>query len=169
MGIAHVAVDFGLGDQGGNRVDHDDVDGAGANQCIDDLEGLFTGVRLGDEQLVEVDPETAGVERIKGVLCVDIGRDTTEALGFGDDMEGEGGFTGGFRAVDLGDPAARNSADAQRKVKRDGASRDRVNLHGGVGFAHLHDGALAKLALDLGDGEFDCAITLRHWGYLALE
>jgi hypothetical protein len=49
-----------------HRVDHDDVESARANQHVGDLEGLLAGVRLGDQQLVGVDPEVAGVGHVRG-------------------------------------------------------------------------------------------------------
>ena len=79
--IAHVAVDLGLRHQRGHRVDHDHVDRVRAHQRLDDLERLLAGVRLGDQQLVEVDAQPAGIERVERVLGVDIGRDAAHASG----------------------------------------------------------------------------------------
>ena len=73
VGVAHLALELGLGDQGGHRVDDHHVDGAGADQRLDDLEGLLAGVRLGDEQIVGADAELAGVADVEGVLGVDEG------------------------------------------------------------------------------------------------
>lgn len=63
MAVPHLALDLGLGHERGDRVDDDDVDGAGADQHVHDLERLLTGVRLGDEQRVGVDAELLGVLR----------------------------------------------------------------------------------------------------------
>jgi hypothetical protein len=70
------------------------------------LQGFLTGGGLGNQQVVEVDAELAGVLRIERVLDVDEGGQTAAFLGLGDGGEGEGGFAGGFRAEDLDDPAA---------------------------------------------------------------
>ena len=42
---------------------HDDVDAAGADQRLGDLERLLAGVRLADEQLIDVDAAGARVRR----------------------------------------------------------------------------------------------------------
>ena len=47
------------------------------------------------------------------------------ALGLGDDVLADGGLARRLRAEDLGDPAARDAADAEREVERDRAGRDR--------------------------------------------
>src|SRR4029079_11173192 len=80
-----------------------------------------------------------------------------------DDVQGERRLAGRLGAVDLGDPAARNAANAECKVQRDRSGRDRVDLHVRVGLAHLHDRALAELPLDLGNREFYGAVALSHW------
>ena len=69
--------------QGGDRVDDDDVDGAGADQRVRDLEGLLAGVGLRDQQLVGVHAERLGVVRVERVLGVDEGGDAAGPLGVG--------------------------------------------------------------------------------------
>ena len=44
---------------------------AGAHQHVGDLERLLAGVRLGDQQLVDVHAEVAGVRGVERVLGVD--------------------------------------------------------------------------------------------------
>ena len=46
MAVAHVALDLGLRHECGDRVDDDDVDGAAAHKCIDDVECLLARIRL---------------------------------------------------------------------------------------------------------------------------
>ena len=46
VAVAHVALDLGAGREGGDGVDHHDVDGAGADEHVGDLERLLTGVGL---------------------------------------------------------------------------------------------------------------------------
>src|SRR5690606_19880554 len=43
-GVAHLAFDLGLGREGGDRVDDDEVDRARTHQRIGDLEGLLAGI-----------------------------------------------------------------------------------------------------------------------------
>src|SRR5690606_14036035 len=150
VGVAHLAFDLGAGHQGRYRVDHQDIQGSGANQHVGDLEGLLTRVRLGDEQLVDVDADGPGVGRVEGVLGVDEGGDPAVALGRGHDVEGEAGLAGRLGTVDLDDPTPGDPAGAQGQVEREGSGGDDLHLAGG-GIAHLHDGTLAVLSLDLGD------------------
>ena len=149
--VAHVTVELGAGDQRRHRIDHDHVDGVGADECLGDLERLLAGVRLGDEQLVDVHAELPGVDRVERVLGVDERGDAAQALGLGDDVERQRGLARGLRAVDLGDPSSRQTADAERHVERDGAGRDDRDLLEGTARAETHDRALAELPLDLRD------------------
>ena len=65
MRVAHVALDLRLRHQGGHRVDDHDVDGARADQDLADLKRLLPRVRLGDEQLVDVDADRLGVAGLR--------------------------------------------------------------------------------------------------------
>src|SRR5215217_9326173 len=88
------------------------------------------------------------------MLGIDVGGNATDLLRLGNDVEGERRLPGRLGTVDLGDPAARQSADPEREVEGDTPGRDGFDLQR-VGIAHLHDRALAELALDLGDREVD--------------
>ena len=107
--IAHVAVELGPRHQGRDRVDHDDVDRVRAHQGLGDLQRLLAGVGLGDQELVDVDAELLGVDRVERVLGVDEGGDAAQVLGLGDDVQGQRGLAGGLRPVDLDDAAARDA------------------------------------------------------------
>ena len=56
MAVAHFAFDFGAWHERGDRVDNEHVDRAGSHQCVGDFQRLLAGVRLGDEQVIDVDP-----------------------------------------------------------------------------------------------------------------
>ena len=71
-------------------------------------------------------PQAARVAGIERVLHVDEGARRRRALRLGDDVLAEGRLARRFRPVDLGDAAARDTADAQRQVERDRAGGDRV-------------------------------------------
>jgi hypothetical protein len=117
VGVAHLALDLGPGRQGGDRVDHDDVERSGAHQHVGDLQGLFTGVRLGDEQLVDVHADAGGVARVHRVLGVDVGADAAVALGLGDDVHREGGLARRLGSEDLDHAAAGQATDAEGDVQ----------------------------------------------------
>ena len=69
--VAHLALDLGPRDERRDRVDHDHVERARAHEHVGDLERLLAGVRLRDEQLVDVDAEPLRVRRVERVLGVD--------------------------------------------------------------------------------------------------
>ena len=73
MAVAHLAFELGARHQGRHLVDDQDVDRAGADQRIGDLQRLLPGVRLGDQQLVDIDAELAGVAGVERVLGIDEG------------------------------------------------------------------------------------------------
>ena len=124
MAVAHLALDLGTRYQRGHRVDDQDVDRSRPDQHVGDLECLLAGVRLAHQQGVGVHAQILGVFGVECVLGVDERRDTAGSLGVGHRMQGDGGLTRGFRAVDLDDAAARQPADAQRHVEGDGAGGD---------------------------------------------
>ncbi len=159
MGVAHLAFDLGLGYQRGHGVDDDHVDRVGAHQHVGDFQGLLAGVRLGDQQVVDVDAQLAGIVGIERVLGVDEGTGGALFLGLGDHREGQGGLAGGFRTVDLDDPPLGQAADAEGDVQAQGAGRDgRDRL--ALMVAHAHDRALAELAFDLSQGRGQGALLV---------
>jgi hypothetical protein len=148
--IAHLAFDFGLGRERGDRVDHDQVHGAGAHQAVDDFQGLLAGVRLADQKIRQVDAQLLRVLHIQRVFGVDKGAGAGLALHLGDDLQREGGLARRFRAVDLDDAAARQAADAQRDVQAKRSGGDHLDVLELLALAQPHDRALAELLLDLG-------------------
>ncbi|EGJ74348.1 putative protein recA [Streptomyces sp. Tu6071] len=146
--VAHLALDLGARHEGRHRVDDDEVEGAGADQHVHDLQGLFAVVRLGEDQVVDVDAELPRVLRVERVLRVDEGDGAAGLLRVGHRVQRQRGLAGGLRAVHLHDATARNAADAESDVERRRARGD--HLDGFVGpLAHAHDGALAELPLNL--------------------
>ena len=107
------------------------VERARADQHVGDLERLLARVGLGDEQLVDVDADGRGVDRVHGVLGVDVGADAAVALGLGHDVHGEGGLARRLRAEDLDDPAPGQAADAEGEVERERAGGDGLDRHRG--------------------------------------
>ena len=157
--IAHVAFEFGLGDQRGDGIDDDDVDGVGADQFLRDFESLFAVIGLRDEKIVDVDAELAGVDGIERVFGVDERGLSAEFLRFGDDLQRQRGLAAGFRAVDFDDAAAREAANAERGVNRQAAAGDDVDRNQNVLAAQPHDGALAVRLLD----DRDCGFEVLHF------
>ena len=158
MGVAHFALDLGLRHQGRHRVDDDDVDGAGADQDLDDLERLLAGVGLADEEVVDLHPDPGGVDGVEGVLGVDEGGDAALLLGLRDDVQRQGRLAGRLRAVDLDDPALGDAPDSKREVERQRARRDGLDLTLRPRFTKAHDRSLPVGALDGGECGSECFV-----------
>ena len=164
--VAHLAFDLGPRRQGRHRVDDDDVHRAGAHQGVGDLQRLLAGVRLGDQQVVEVDPQLVGVGGIQRVLGVDEGGGAAGLLHLGHHVQGQGGLARAFRPVDLDHPPLGQAADAQRHVEAERAGGDRLDLDDLALVAQLHHRALAEGPVDLGQRRFQrpllVAVFLAH-------
>ena len=157
MGISHFAVYFGFGDHCGNRVDYHDIDCAGTHQSLADFKRLLAGIGLRDEQRVDVHAERLCIYRIQCVLNVDKNRFAAALLGLGDDVQRNGGFTGGFRPEDLNDSALGNTADSQSMVEQQRAGRNCLDVERAV-LPELHHRTLAELAFDLKQCCFQCLL-----------
>ena len=162
MAVAHLALDLGPRRERGHRVDHDHVDRARADEHVGDLERLLARVGLGDQQLVDVDADGPGVDRVHGVLGVDVGADAAVALRLGHDVHGERGLAGRLGPVDLDDAAPGQAADAEREVEGQRAGGDGLDVHVGA-LAHPHDRALAELLVDLAHGHLERLVSLHGW------
>jgi hypothetical protein len=155
VGVAHLALDLGLGHERRDGVHHDDVERGGAHELLGDLEGLLAAVGLGDEHAVDVHAELAGVAGVHGVLGVDVRRGAAGLLGLRDGLQREGGLARGLGTVDLDDAAAGEAPDAEREVERKHAGGDRVDLDLAGAVSELHHGFLAVRLLDLSERELE--------------
>ena len=162
VAVAHLALDLGLRDERGDRVDRDDVERARADQELGDLERLLAGVGLRDQQFVDVDADPAGVCRVHGVLGVDEGADPAPPLRLGDHVVDERRLARRLRAEDLDDAAARQAADAEREVEGERSRGDGADGHLGR-VAHPHDRTLAELPLDLPEGDVESLLAIHSY------
>ena len=151
MRIAHFAFDFRLGHKRGHGIDDDDVQRAGADEHVGDLEGLLAGVRLGNDEGVGVDAEFLCVLGVQGVLRVDECCDAAVFLGIRHGVKGNRRFARRLRAVDFDDPSPRKASHAQCNVKRRGPCGNHLNLRLDV-VAQTHDRSFAELPVDLRQG-----------------
>ncbi len=118
MAVPHLPFDLSLGDHRGDRVDHHDIDRAGPNERLGDLERLLTGVRLGDKQRVDIHAERLRIDRIKRVLHVNKDRRAARLLRLCRNMERHCRFARAFRTVDFNDAAFGHASDSERDVER---------------------------------------------------
>jgi hypothetical protein len=79
-------------------------------------------------------------------------------------VERERGLSGGLRAVDLDDPATWESADTERDIQSDGPGRDHCDGRTLVA-PEAHDGTLAELTIDLGEGCFEGLLAVCGRGH----
>ena len=157
--VAHLAFDLGLRGQRRDRVDGDDVERAGADEELGDLERLLARVGLRDEEIVDVDADPLRVRRVHRVLGVDEGADAAAPLCLGDHVVDEGRLARGLGAEDLDDAAAWQAADPERKIERERAGRDRADRDRRA-VVHLHDRSLAELPLDLAERYVECFVLV---------
>jgi hypothetical protein len=150
--LAHLALDLRLGRERRDRVDHDAIDRGRAHEHVGDLERLLAVVGLRKQELRGIHAQPLGVLGIERVLRVDEGGGPAHLLDVGDDLEGERGLAGRFRAVDLDHAAARQAAHAEGHVEAERAGGDHLDGAVHVRVAHAHDRALAELLLDLREG-----------------
>jgi len=66
-------------------------------------------------------------------------------LSFGNYMQSESGFAGGFRPENFNDPTPRKPADAQAQIKSNRASRDNVGFNRCFLLAEFHHCPFAEL------------------------
>ena len=168
VAVAHLAVDLGAGHERRDGVDDDDVERAGADEHVGDLERLLTAVGLGDEQRVGVDAQLARVVGVERVLGIDERRHAAGLLRVGDRVQRHRGLARRLRTVDLDDPAAGQPADAEGDVERRGPGGDDVDGRA-TALAQPHDRALAVGPVDLVDGVVEglVAVGLVASGQLA--
>ena len=148
--VAHLALDLGARGERGDRVDDHNVNRPRAHERLRDVQALLAGVRLGNQQAVDIHAERLGVNRVERVLRVDKRGRTAHFLRLCHAVQRNCGLTGGLRSVDLHNTAARQAADTKREIQADRPGRDMVDVHAGV-FAQAHDRSLAELALDLAE------------------
>src|SRR5215207_134994 len=151
MRVAHLSLDLSPRYEGRNRVYNYDVQGTGAHESIRYLQGLFAVIRLGEVEVLDVNPDSLGVGRVEGVLGIDEGGETSCFLRLGDDVQGEGRLAARLRTEDLDDATPWDAANAEGEVEGQGAGRDAVDPLAFL-VAHAHDRTLPELPLYLGDG-----------------
>ena len=145
MGIAHFAVDFGLGNQCGNLFDNDNIDGTASYQCFSDFKGLFACIGLGNDQVFNIYPKGFCIYGIQRMLGIDEGCFATSLLGFGDCMQRNGGLSGGLWTVylDNTDPLAGPPTPRRYPAQR---TVEIVSNFIMGSLAQLHDGTFSQTA-----------------------
>ena len=165
MAVPHLTLDLGAGHQGSDGVDDDDVERAGPDQHVGDLERLLAGIGLGHQQRVGVDAQPLGVLGVEGVRGVDERRDAPQLLRAGHRVQRDGGLARRLRAVDLDDAPARQPPDAERDVERDRPGGDHLQRRADL-VAESHHRALAELLVDVGERSIQSLVAVRGSGHV---
>src|SRR5437870_3062182 len=71
-------------------------------------------------------------------------------------------LAGRLGSVHLNHTAAGNPTDPQRQIEAQGSGGNHLDGQLGAGLSQLHDGTLAKLLLDLRQGEIEGSLSLIH-------
>src|SRR3546814_18358427 len=98
MAVAHFTLDFSARNESGDAVDDEDIDRIRANESVDDLERLFASVRLGNDEIVDVDAKLASIERNEGMFGIDESSGTAGGLGCSDSVPGQSRLARAFRS-----------------------------------------------------------------------
>ena len=69
--VAHLALDLGAWGQRRDQIDDEDIDRAGTDERVGDFERLLAGIRLGNQEVVELDAELARIAGVEGMLGID--------------------------------------------------------------------------------------------------
>ena len=101
-----------------------------------------------------IDAERSRVLGVKGVLRIDERGDAAGGLRIRDRVQRDRGLSRAFRPVDLDDPPAWQTTDAERDIQGDRSAGDHLDRRGGA-LAEAHDRTLAVLLLDLCQGDVE--------------
>ena len=149
QGVAHFAFDFGLGGERSHRVHHDQIHSARAHQAVHNLQRLLASVGLADQQVRQLHAQLLGVLHIQRVLGIDKRAGAALLLHLGNHLQRQGGLARRLRAIDFDHTATGQATHAQCNVQAQRASGNHLNVLNGLAFTQAHDGALAKLLLNL--------------------
>ena len=163
MAVAHLAFDLRARDQGGDRIDHQDVHRVGAHQRVADLERLLTRIGLRDDEIVDIHTKLFGIDRIERMLGIDKGGGAPLLLAFGHGVQGERGLARAFRTINLDDAALGQAANAEGNIEAERPGRNRLDLNR-LSAAQFHGRALAKGAVNLRQRGVECLFAV-HIAY----
>ena len=156
MRVTHLAVDLRLRNKGCNGIDNHDVHCTGAHHRLGDLKTLFSVVRLGNVEIVNVDTDVLRVKRIKGMLCIDESGNSASLLYLCHHMKCNRRLTTRLWSVNLNHTSLRHTAQSECNVQTDRAGRSRLDIHICSGISKFHDRSLAVGLLNLCNRRIQC-------------
>ena len=93
MRRAHIAFDFLTGNECGNGVNNNNINGSGICKCFSYAESLLSAVGLRYKELVDINAELLCVYGVERVLCIDECRSTALLLNFSDNVKRDSRLT----------------------------------------------------------------------------
>ena len=86
MLFPHLPLDLSLRSKRRHGVDRDQIHGPGTDQGFGNLQSLFAGIRLGEQQLIHVNSQLLRIIRVQSVLGVNKSGGSAALLNLGDDV-----------------------------------------------------------------------------------
>src|SRR5947207_4538357 len=114
--VSHIALDFRTWCQSRHRVDYHNINCVAAHERIDNFKGLLTSVRLGNKQIIGINPTLGSIGGIKCMLCIYEGSITTSSLSTGNHVQTEGRLTGRFWTINLGNTSTWYTPNPQGNI-----------------------------------------------------
>ena len=139
MGVAHFPFQLGTGDQGGDGIDHDDIQGPASNECLGDLQGLLSRIRLRHQELGAVHPQPLRIREIERVFGIDESCGPSGLLGLGDHVQSQRCFPRRFRPIDFNNTAPWQPADPEGEIETERSCGDRRHIGRNLRRPELHD------------------------------
>jgi len=115
--VAHLPFQLRPRHKGRNAVDNQNVDRPRTHQRIGDLQRLFAGVRLADQQIIDVHAQLARIGGIQRVFSIDERARAAAPLCLGDRVQCQRRLAGTLRPVDLDDATPGQATDTKCEVK----------------------------------------------------
>ena len=133
QGVAHIPFDLRPWHERRHGVNDDQVHGTTTHQHLGDFQRLLAGIRLRDQQVLNVHATSAGPHRVERVLRVNEGGNPTGLLCRGDCVQCQCRLPAALRAVNLDHSTAGQTANPQSDVEGDNTRRDDTGVQPGAG------------------------------------
>ena len=149
MTIAHLTFNFRLRGKGSYGVNDDDVNCAGAHQHIGNLQGLLTGIWLGNQEVIGIHAKQACILWVERVLGVNKRGNAAVLLCRCNGVQRNSGLTRRLRAIDFYDAPARETTNTQSNIDCGITGRNGLNRWAVV-ITQAHHSAFAVILLNHG-------------------
>ena len=151
--ISHISFDFCFWGECCDRIYNDEVDCSRSYQCIYDLEGLLTIVRLGYDKIVYIDTDISSIGRIECVFSIHECCCSSGFLDFSDSMESKCRLSWWFWSINF-DDASFGIATTECFIECERSRRVHLDIHMFT-FTELHHWSSTELFFDHGESSIE--------------